>query len=309
MYMKNYVKMLRIDHWIKNLFILPGFLLGYLIFDLGFELKCLINLLIALLASSLIASANYLINEWLDRHNDAKHPDKKDRPAVSGKIKFKFVLVLYIILIVSGLFLSFKLNIYCFWACLAFAISGLIYNVKPIRAKDIRILDVIVESFNNPIRMYIGWFALSIEALIPLSLIFSYWFFGAFLMNCKRITDFKKFDDNQSRKLFRPSLGDYTLNQLYVIALIYSTLSTSFFMTFAVRYKIEMIILLPMIVMVYSLYFLNCMSDESVAAEPEKIMKSRKFMYLSIFIALLFYFLLRVDMPFLDEIIFYAFNL
>ena len=122
---------------------------------------------------------------------------------------------------------------------------------------------------------------------------FRYWFFGAFLMNCKRITDFKKFDDINSRKLFRPSLGDYTINQLYVIALIYSTLSTSFFMTFAVRYKIEMIILLPLIVIVYSLYFSNSLGKESVAAAPEKLMKSRKFLYLSIIIALLFYLLLR----------------
>ena len=307
--MKDYVKMLRIDHWIKNLFILPGFLLGYLIFDLGFEIKYFTNLLIALIASSLIASANYLINEWLDRHNDAKHPDKKDRPAVLGKIKIKYVLILYTILIVLGLFLSFLINIYCFWSCFVFALSGIIYNVKPIRAKDIRIFDVIIESFNNPIRMYIGWFVLSVEALIPLSLIFSYWFFGAFLMNCKRITDFKKFDDINSRKLFRPSLGDYTINQLYVIALIYSTLSTSFFMTFAVRYKIELIILLPLIVIVYSLYFSNSLGKESVAAEPEKLMKSRKFLYLSVIIALLFYLLLKIDIPILDEIIFYSFEL
>tara|TARA_B100001250_G_C19803016_1_gene791977 strand:- start:1579 stop:2502 length:924 start_codon:yes stop_codon:yes gene_type:complete len=304
-----YIKMLRIDHWIKNLFILPGFLLGYLIFDLDFELKYIINLLIVFIASSLVASSNYLINEWLDRENDAKHPDKKHRPAVSGKIKFKFVLTLYFLLISLGLYLSYIVNVYSFWACLAFVISGIIYNVKPIRAKDIRIFDVLVESFNNPIRMYIGWFALSIEALIPLSLFFAYWFFGAFLMNCKRITDYKKFDNNESRILFRPSLGNYSLNYLFVLALIYSMISTSFFMTFAVRYKIEMIMLLPLIVIAYSLYFLNSLGKESVAAEPEKLMRSRKFLYLSISIIILFYFLLKIDIPILDKIIFYSFNL
>ena len=223
--------MLRIDHWIKNLFILPGSLLAILIFDIKLSVDYSVDIFLALLSSSLIASANYLINEWLDRHNDAKHPDKKNRPAVSGKIQLSYVIILYLTLISFGLFISFYINLYCFISCLIFVVSALIYNVKPLRAKDLSVIDVIVESFNNPIRMYIGWFALSVNSLIPFSLILAYWFFGAFLMNCKRIADYKKFETNLERKLFRPSLANYSLNVLFVLTLIYSTLSTSFFIS------------------------------------------------------------------------------
>ena len=304
--MIDYIKMIRIDHWIKNLFIFPGVLLAFLIFDIDANIIYLQPISLAFIASSLIASSNYLINEWLDRHNDAKHPDKKNRPAVTGKINFSYVILFYVTLLASGLYIAFLINFYCFISCLFFSISGIIYNVKPIRAKDISVIDVLVESFNNPIRLYIGWFAVTTNALIPLSLVLAYWFFGAFLMNCKRITDFNKFNSFNERKLFRPSLSNYNLNLLYVLALIYSTLSTSFFMTFAVRYKIEMIILLPLIVFVYSIYFLNSLSNDSMASQPERIMRSKKFLALIVFIIILFYLILNLEWKFLSDLIYYA---
>ena len=63
--MGEYIKMLRVDHWIKNLFILPGSLLGMLIFEINLDFTTGLHIILALVASSFIASANYLINEWL----------------------------------------------------------------------------------------------------------------------------------------------------------------------------------------------------------------------------------------------------
>ena len=54
-----------------------------------------LNIFIATLAASFIASANYAINEWLDRDFDALHPDKKNRPAVNGEISSYGVYLLY----------------------------------------------------------------------------------------------------------------------------------------------------------------------------------------------------------------------
>ena len=38
---------------------------------------------------------------------------------------------------------------------------GPVYNVPPIRTKEIPYVDVITESFNNPIRLLLGWFAVT----------------------------------------------------------------------------------------------------------------------------------------------------
>ena len=69
-------------------------------------------------------------------------------------------------------------------------------------------------------------------------------------------------------------------------------------MTFAVRYKIEMIMLLPLIVFVYSVYFLNSLSNDSMASQPEKIMRSKKFLALIVFIIVFFYLILNLEWKF-----------
>ena len=44
-------------------------------------------------------------------------------------------------------------------------------------------MDVIAESFNNPIRLWLGYYALvSPHNVPPLSIVLAWWFFGALLM-------------------------------------------------------------------------------------------------------------------------------
>ena len=61
--MKKYIKIMRIDHWIKQLFILPGFVCALFLGNYNFNYSLLISVIIGLFATSLIASANYVINE------------------------------------------------------------------------------------------------------------------------------------------------------------------------------------------------------------------------------------------------------
>jgi hypothetical protein len=46
-------------------------------------------------------------------------------------------------------------------------VMGVVYNVKPIRSKELPYLDVLSESINNPIRLLLGWFPL-IADRVPL---------------------------------------------------------------------------------------------------------------------------------------------
>ena len=185
-----------------------------------------------------------------------------------------------------------------------FLLSGVVYNVKPIRAKDIPYIDVIIESFNNPVRFYIGWLSVQDGILIPLSLIIAYWTFGAFLMTCKRITDYKKFDDSISRMKFRPSLGKYSLTSLSAGAFTYACLTSGLYAAFSVKYNFELILLLPLLITALVLYFINSNSKTSIASSPEKIWYSRKFVGLITVFTILFLVLLKVDFPYLEKIFF-----
>src|SRR5262249_7921111 len=102
---RPYVVMARVDHWIKNIFILPGFVCGYYFSPATRPegLQAAGSLLLVLLASGLLSSANYVVNEYFDRDSDRRHPDKKNRVAPKNLVSAKFVFVEYALLLLAGL--------------------------------------------------------------------------------------------------------------------------------------------------------------------------------------------------------------
>ena len=144
--MKKYIKIARPDHWVKNAFIFPGIVIAFLLAD--FELtipQFIFKLVMGFFATCFIASANYVINEWLDAEFDKYHPTKKFRPVVSENMKFSLVMVEYGICIVIGVLLSLLVNKQFLIVELILLFMGVVYNVKPMRSKDIVYFDVISE--------------------------------------------------------------------------------------------------------------------------------------------------------------------
>ena len=78
--MKNYIKLLRVKHYIKNLLIfLPVFFGGKLLNKHNLN-STLIGFIVFCLVSSLI----YIMNDIGDIENDRNHPKKCTRPLASG---------------------------------------------------------------------------------------------------------------------------------------------------------------------------------------------------------------------------------
>ncbi len=160
-----------------------------------------------------IASANYVINEFLDRDFDKYHPTKSQRSAVQSVMSRNLVWTEWALLVAIGLIcaaLSSKLMLVV--ACI-FAAQGLVYNVPPLRTKDKAYLDVISESINNPIRLLIGWAIVDPTSLPPASMVFAYWFGGAFLMAAKRLSEYQQISGSHGVKLlarYRASFAHYT---------------------------------------------------------------------------------------------------
>lgn len=72
----DYVRIARPDYWVKNVFVLPGSATAVVLTNATF-IDALAPTLIALLSVCVIASANYVINEWFDSEFDRHHPVKK----------------------------------------------------------------------------------------------------------------------------------------------------------------------------------------------------------------------------------------
>lgn len=294
----NYVRIARIDHWFKNVFMLPGILLALALADVPLA-GILWPSILALVSVCFIASANYVINEWLDAPYDRHHPVKKYRPSVVGSIKGTLVYLEYGILAIIGLTLARQLTQEFFILAFILLVMGLIYNVPPIRSKDRFLLDVLTESVNNPLRLLLGWSALVSGILPPSSIILSYWMGGAFLMTVKRLAEYRTIEDPRRAALYRRSFESYSELNLLMASFFYALSSAFFLGIFLIKYRVEFLVSFPLFALLFVWYLRIGLRPNSLAQHPERLYKEKNFIAYTVFLVLVVGFLFLVDIPWL----------
>ena len=299
---KGYIKIARFDHWIKQAFILPGVVFAIFMENI-YDVKQIISyfwiICFGFLATSMVASANYVINEWLDAEFDKYHPVKKNRPLLTSNLKIKWILLEYLCLLIFGLFISFLISKPVFIMESWLAVMGIVYNVKPLRSKDIPYIDVLSESLNNAIRLLIGWFLITNRILPPLSIVLGYWMGGAFLMAIKRFAEYRMIGNPTTAALYRKSFLYYNEKKLLVSSFFYALLSIFFCGIFLIKYKIELLISIPFICGLFAIYLDIAYKSDSAVQKPEKLFKEKILMLYLIFLCILILFLLFIKLPFL----------
>lgn len=295
--MNKYIRIMRLDHWIKQLFIFPG-LVAAIIF-MGSASVSIINILLGFLSTCFIASANYIINEWLDAEFDKFHPTKKNRSVVSNDLKPVIVYSMYAVCSVIGFVLAILVNKYVLGMEFWLWVMGVFYNVKPVRTKDIALLDVLSESVNNAIRLLIGWFVITDKFLPPSSIVFGYWMAGAFLMAIKRFAEYRMIGNPELAAKYRKSFKYYTEVSLLISAFFYAMTSVFFIGVFLIKYRAELLIEIPLMIGLYCYYFRIAFKEDSAAQKPEKLFREKGLMaYLAVLIVV-FVILMIVDIPFI----------
>lgn len=292
-----YIQIARIDHWFKNAFMLLGIVLAGFYHPDVMTVDSLRKLFIAVLATCLVASSNYTLNELLDGANDKLHPEKRFRPVPSGKIKPAFAYIQWLILAAVGFGLAASLNGYFLASAVWLWVMGVLYNVPPIRTKEWPYVDVLSESINNPIRLFLGWFALVTEAVPPISLVISYWMVGAFFMAMKRFAEYRHIGDPKVAASYRRSFGFYTEGRLLVSLFFYATCCALFAGIFIVRYHLELILFSPFAAGLFAYYMHLGLEPDSPVQNPERLYRQKGFFAYTLLTTAVFLLLMFTSIP------------
>ena len=207
----NYLKLIRVKHWLKNLVIfLPLFFSTNL-----FETKMVINSLIAFFIFSFTASIVYIINDINDIEKDKLHPIKKNRPLASEEISKKNAIITAVILLfleIVGTVVLYNItkNVFIFIIPAIYIIINILYTKV---LKNFSIIDVVVIVCGFILRVMYGGISIDVEVSKYLYLMV---IFGSFYLGFgKRRNEIIKNGD-KSRKVLSLYNKDFLDKNMYV---------------------------------------------------------------------------------------------
>ena len=205
----------------------------------------------------------------------------------------------------AGLALAGLAGRLMFFTAVVFALQGIAYNVPPLRTKDKPYLDVISESINNPLRLTLGWAMIDPTTLPPSSVIILYWAGGAFLMTAKRLSEYREIVASHGKDLlarYRASFAGYTETSLTVSCFVYALASSFVLAVFLMKYRIEYLLIAPVVIALFAHYLALSMQPGSSAQKPEKLIRERGLMALVALLTALFVLLTFVNVPALEPL-------
>lgn len=160
--MKNYLKLIRVEQWVKNLFVFaPLFFSGKITNSpLFFES------LFAFFVFSFTASSIYILNDYFDIESDRKHPEKMARPLASGAISKSSARLLFlglILLAVTSIFVGnyiFETN---FWKLAVIIATYFVLNIfYTFKLKHVAIVDICIIAVGFVLRVLAGGYVTGI---------------------------------------------------------------------------------------------------------------------------------------------------
>lgn len=292
---------MRLDHSIKQIFVLPGIVVAFSISQAGFSAHLVLRAVAGIMAMTTIASSNYVLNEILDAPFDRLHPAKRFRPAALGLVNPYAGYAQWLILAACGFGMANEISRGLFGSCFLLWMMGVFYNVRPLRLKDIPYLDVIAESINNPIRFCAGWYIITTSIVPPVSLLIAYWMLGAYFMALKRFSEYREIGPVRAG-WYRKSFRHYTEKSLLNSVVFYAATSMLFFGAFIMRYRLELVLSFPVIALLMAAYFNLAFEPDSAVQNPEKLFREPRLMFLLAICVVFLAVLLFVRVPHLEQI-------
>lgn len=158
--MRDYLKLIRVKHYIKNLLIFfPIVFSGNL-----FDAKELMSIIFAFLAFSFAASIVYIINDIRDKEKDKLHEKKKNRPIASGRISIRNAILCAVVLFILSFLCQFlatgKIITFSYLFVVIYLIINILYSLG---LKDYPLVDIAILASGFLIRVLYGASVIHVE--------------------------------------------------------------------------------------------------------------------------------------------------
>ena len=181
MLMVDYLRLIRPQQWIKNLFIFAG-----LFFSLQFHhIESVLTDVYAFFIFCILSSGIYALNDIIDYEEDRSHPIKSKRPIAAGRVKRKNAVIIAVLLIIGALIFAYLLDHKFFYIGLIYVIMMVVYSIK---VKQIVILDILFVAMGYVLRVIAGAVAIRVE--ISSWLLLCTLLLSLFIVVSKRRTEF-----------------------------------------------------------------------------------------------------------------------
>jgi decaprenyl-phosphate phosphoribosyltransferase len=154
----QYITLLRPKHWIKNSFVfLPLFFSGEI-----FNIEKLLSCFGGFVSFSFMASAVYILNDYMDIEADKNHPIKSARPLASALVSKKSGVILFISCAVTGIAIAALIKTKFLFVLMLYFVMNIGYSLG---LKNISILDIVLVALGFVLRIKAG----GVIALIGIS--------------------------------------------------------------------------------------------------------------------------------------------
>ena len=220
--MQVYLSLLRVQSWIKNLFLLAPLVFSFNLFNTELYLVELQ----AFFAFCFLSSAVYVFNDLLDVEQDKLHPRKKMRALPAGRVTKQQALIMGLICLLLSAALAWQVNSTQFiYTLLAYLGINIAYVLK---IKHVAIADCFSIASGFVIRVLAGCYAIHV---VPSDWIVVVTFFLAlFLAFGKRKSELLMLDGQAGKH--RAALNGYNLQTLDVYIYISAAISVTAYLMY-----------------------------------------------------------------------------
>lgn len=266
------LNLIRIRQWYKNLVIfLPIVFSGNL-----FDVQLFILTVVGCVAFAFASSANYVMNDLIDKNRDKKHPEKSQRPIAAGRISTLQAIVLLILLLLGSLGIGYVLNPLFCGMIIAFIILMQAYTFL---LKHEMFIDVIVVATGFVIRTVSGSMVV-LESNLPYVeispwLILCTFFLALFMVVSKRKADISLM--GKAAAAHKRVLKQYSESILaYLLYLTSALLLISYALYIILNHNAIFLVTLPVVLYIVFRYIHIVENHAQIARHPETAYKDKQ---------------------------------